>query len=159
MYWKELRQSGEIFEYLPEIWQHEQGMPRWFRDSSKTWTHDMEDWRDFLDGVYLAYGLFDDQELTICMYFEQRGNEQTLEMHLSTLRRVAPADFIQACIQLRDRLFRQGVKQITGWLLAKNFVLGRLLRQIGFKPIGLDMDCGESHGRPLRWHLWEAETL
>lgn len=154
MIWKEIRKSNEIFNYVPLIWRTEQNMPRWWKDASKVWQSTIDGFRSFVEECDEVYGLFDGEKLMMCVYFEATGEDRMI--HLSVLNKIKPSDFIEKCSELRNTMFRSGVKHIRGWIVAKNFGLCRLLAGIGFTETGLLMDKGESHGRTLRWMMVEV---
>lgn len=148
---REIRQSGEIFELLPAVWAAEQAMPRWYRAASSTWTRSLEDWAHFADGCRFAY-LFDAAAI---VFLEEVGSG-VLEIHLAVIGELDKDRFAAACAELRDRLFHAGHTQIRGWVMRRNLALRRLLASVGFERSGLRMETGESHGRPLTWDMMEV---
>lgn len=158
MEWKEIRKSGEIFERLPDIWQAEKEMPRWFRDANDVWTPALENYIEFVEGHQEIYGLFDGDVLHLCIHFERQVKPSEAVIHLSVLKKVKPSVFVLKCSELRNAQFRQGVTTIRAWVQQKNLALCKLLSQIGFSATGLILDCGQSHGQVLRWSMVEVKT-
>lgn len=156
MHWRELRQNQEIFAYLNEIMDVEDGLPRWFRNSSSIWTRDRSAFQQFVTDCQECWGLFVKDKLSAVVYFEQQTRPEHLDIHLSVVNKITPEQFIAQTAILRDQTYRRGVKRVQGWVLQKNKALRDLLRSIGFIDTELRMDRGESHGSVLRWTLMEA---
>lgn len=154
--WRELRKNQEIFEYVEEIWRKEETLPRFFRDSSKCWTSTLEDFTQFVSECGEIFGLFDGEKLCACVYIEQQSIPTVASIHLSIISKIKPSIFIEKSAELRNLLFRRGIKIIRGWVLKRNFALCRLLTEIGFRPNELVQDYGTSHGQVLRWCMVEV---
>lgn len=153
-----MKSTGEVYERLPEIWQHERTLPQWFADASGVWRDSLQDEVGFIDACEKVWGLFDGARLMLCVYFEKEEPGRQVEIHLSVLHKIRPSKFIKMTAQLRDTLFHSGVKIVRGWVLTKNTSLCRLLAEVGFRDTGLRMDKGMSRGRALSWRLAEVSV-
>jgi hypothetical protein len=154
MEWVELGQDNRIVSHLPEIWQREQAAPRWFQAASLVWTADFAEFEAWVLDCAEVYGLFDNENnLVAVVYVEAQTSPFMMTVHLSVLER--SNDLIKPLKRLRDSFLRRGVKRIRGWVMMKNLPLLALLKEIGFLPCELFLDCGSSHGKILRWQLME----
>lgn len=152
MRWREIKSTGEIYERIPQIWAYEEGLPRFFRASSKAWTPDENSFRDFVDSCSAVWAC-DLEKGTLYIYAEDDG--QGILIHLSVTFRPTCDEFVSAMTELRDHLLSTGVRRIRGWMLKKNRPLAALTARLGFRETGLAADYGVSHGRLLRWELIE----
>lgn len=151
MYWQELRKNGQFLRYLPDIWERELVMPKWFQASSFLWTPKFPIFVEWACDFQEIYGLFDNDKLLACIYLEL--DKDTATIHLSVTEKIEPQIFIDECSKLRNMLFHRGIKYIRGWTLKRNFALVKLMKEIGFRELGFTMDRGQSRGRVLRWEL------
>ena len=153
---KELRLSGEIFEWTKRIWDAERQMPQWYKDATDAWLSCFDDFEAFVTRCVAIYGIFDGERLAGCIYFEEATEDGVLLVHLSVLERDDMDAFVDACIRIRDTVLHQGIRSIRGWVVERNKSLISMLSRIGFAPVGFFMDHGVSHGRLIRWTMIEV---
>lgn len=158
MDWQELKETGEIFELLPEIWRHEQTrLPQTITDSLKGWRDTLDMFVAFVESCEAVWGFFDAEGLAGVVFME-RPAPRASHMHLSVLRK-PEGGFEAPFARLRDMRFRSGDKIIRTWLLKRNFGLRRIMEAVGFRRTGLILDNGSSRGRVLRWELFAAKAV
>lgn len=159
MYWKNVTTSDALPQYISAMWKREQELPKIFRHASRLWTPTFEAFTAWVRTQAEIWALFQEDRLMSCIFIEKQENPRMAIIHFNTIEHVDPAVFIAKCSELRDMLFHRGVKYIRGWTLKKNFVLRQLMAAIGFKPTGFRMDQGASHGRPLRWEIFQIKAI
>lgn len=159
MTWTEIRLNGQFLRHLPQIWETEAAMPQWFKASSFLWQKTFDEFVRWSVDAQEIHGLFDAQgRFMACVYIEKQEMPEQAVIHCSVVEKIAPEVFVAKCSELRDRLFHRGIRVIRGWTLRKNFSLVKLMKQMGFEPLGLTMDQGDAHGQVLRWDLMQVRT-
>lgn len=131
-------------------------MPKWYKDADRLWTPDFAAFTKWTGACQDIYGLFDGDKLVSCLYIEKQDAPHIIVIHMSMVVKIAAAVFVAKYSELRDQEFHRGVRIIRGWTLKRNFALVSLMTACGFRPSGLRMDYGSSHGRVMRWDLLEA---
>ena len=159
MIWKEIHKNNEIFDHVAAIWRHEQALPSWFVSSSNIWTGTLDEFMSFADDCQEIYGLFDDERLAACIYIEKQTDARVIAIHLSVLEKIDTAVFADKLSELRNMMFRRGVKCIRGWTLKKNFGLVRLMTAVGFRGTNFTLAHGEARGRVLKWEMMEVRAV
>jgi len=131
MEWREIKNTGEIIDLLPKIWQSEMNKPDWYCNSIKVWTPTFNDYEKWISKLDFAYGLFNNQDCKLIVYVEERA-KNVCHIHLSVLKKIRPSEFVKQTRILRDMQLRKGSVAIRGWVLSKNFALIKLLRKVNF---------------------------
>jgi hypothetical protein len=159
MKWVELRKNGQFLRYLPEIWEREMIMPKWFQVTSWMWTKGFESFVVFACNMQEIYGLFDDNgKCSAFIYVEQQEISQQMVIHCSVIEKLDHCILINQCAALRDQFFHRGIRSVRGWTLRKNKSLEPIMKGVGMEPTGLTFDQGEYRGKVLSWDLWQVRT-
>lgn len=138
-------------QYAEQIWKVEQGFPEWYRDASRAWHANFDEflsfWRTNCNEID---GLFDDDILVAAVYLEFLSGIQ-LNIHVSVLTRVPEPDLVRWFESLKRQKAIDGFTVMTGWLMERNRGMLRVAAKAGFDPTGCTMDYGQSRGKILRW--------
>jgi len=153
MEWRELKKNGKIADYLQFIWDTESKMPEWYRNINHAVYKTYEDFVKCVGGLEQVFGLFDGDDLYVVIYIEKTGTPETVDTHVSALRKFPNEEFVRQGAAWRDIMFAQGKKRLLGMMFEKNRPLKKLLAQFGFKDTDLRCSFGESHGKVMRWRM------
>lgn len=152
--------KSEFARYAPEVWRREMQAPHFLQRSLTCWLKTFDDFKSFaLRECEEIHALFEDNELALCVYFENKSVPESLTVHLSVLGEFDRKKAVKEICALRDIQFRQGVKKVDGWILERNFGLKKMVTEIGFMPTELTMRCGTAHGKSLRWRLYRITRV
>lgn len=147
-----IRQIQNEKHYAKEIWRFEMSLPRIFRDANFSWTPNYKSFRKFWNSCGEIWGLIDETRgcLLSCIYLEFERPD-SINIHLSVLENIGPADLARFFSALRSHKQSEGVWNMQAWVLSKNRSLREIIKISGFVESGLRMDFGASRGKVLNW--------
>ena len=134
----------------------EEYFPRFYRDSSNTWTTDEKAVLEFYQNCATLIGLFQEKKCQTdscigLVYFELIG-DGVFNVHLDIERGAASSEELTEAIkEIRDYQFLNGLRICMAWTLARNKAVQTILTNAGFLPTFLEMRHGYSHNKILKW--------
>lgn len=137
----------------------EQSFPRFFRDSSNTWTVDEKDVVKFYQKCSTLIGVFHKENCQVSsllgmVYFE-KVTEGVYNVHLDIQRNAFKfEELVFVLSQIRDYQFLNGVNICMTWTLKRNKPIQNILKAVGFLPTFLEMRYGHSHNKILQWNQY-----
>jgi hypothetical protein len=143
----------EDLSLLAAVYGWARGAPGWLRESQGVWG------REGFGPFALAhleerttFGLFGGGRMFAAVTLDAWG-AGLYECHLSARKGADAGDVTGCAVELRNRLFAAGARELFAWVDARNRGARDVLTACDFRDAGLVMLKGERRGRLIEWRL------
>jgi hypothetical protein len=144
------RQIQNHLGYTELIWEIEQNHPNWYRTADALWTPDYESFLKFWLNCGEIWGLFDNDNLKVVVYFEYVTRIE-VNVHISVIGDISGDLILKYFRSLLRHKKSEGVQIFTGWVAKKNRGLIKIAEQTDFYQTGLKMKYGYYNSQVLEW--------